>query len=75
MVALKSCKEVTLERELARVPPGLFDYAWLIDPPRYDETLTRGWIPVWRNGASVLFRLPKPGAVPAGVAGTKATNS
>ena len=74
MVATKSCKEVTPEREIARIPPGLFDYVWLIDPPRYDERLTRSWIPVWRSGPSVLFRLPKP-AVPAAAQTAKATNS
>jgi len=55
--ALESSK--TLDRSLANLPRGAFDYVWLIDPPAYDARLTRGMTPVWRDGPDVLFRIDK----------------
>ena len=42
---------------LATFPREAFDYVWLIQPPPYDPSLTRGLHPVWRNGRSVLYRV------------------
>jgi hypothetical protein len=59
MVAEPECKEQLLAPALARVTPALFDHVWLIHPPRFDPALTRGWQPVWRQGQSILYRLPR----------------
>jgi hypothetical protein len=47
----------TIDRALARLPRGAFDYLWLIDPPPFDEKLTAGMQPVWRGSGSILYRL------------------
>jgi hypothetical protein len=47
----------SLDQSLAGFPRDAFDYVWLIRPPPYDPKLTRGMVPVWRNGDSVLFRI------------------
>lgn len=47
----------TIDQALARFPRAGFDYVWLIDPPEYDVTLTRGLQPIWRDGTSVLYRV------------------
>ncbi|HEX2725171.1 MAG TPA: hypothetical protein VHN20_05060, partial [Beijerinckiaceae bacterium] len=44
---------------LAAIPPGVFDYAWLIDMPQYDPRLTAGWTLVWSGPGSLLYRLPE----------------
>jgi hypothetical protein len=63
MVAEPECREQALQPALAAISPERFDYVWLIQPPAYDPAPTRGWVPVWRRGSSVLFRLP-PVTVP-----------
>jgi hypothetical protein len=35
----------------------VFDYVWLIEPPEFDPALARGLQPIWRDGASVLYRV------------------
>lgn len=66
MVGERLCKIITTETEIAKLKPGLFDYVWLIEPPAFNPLVTRGWQPVWRQGASVLYRLPPPpGGTPA----------
>jgi hypothetical protein len=42
---------------LALVPRDAFDYVWMISPPAYDPSLTVGMRPIWRSGASVLYRV------------------
>jgi hypothetical protein len=42
---------------LAHVPREAFDYIWLVHPPAYDSALVRGLTPIWRDGASVLYRI------------------
>ncbi|MBB4154759.1 hypothetical protein GGQ80_002675 [Sphingomonas jinjuensis] len=42
---------------LAHVPRDAFDYIWLVHPPAYDPALTHGLTPIWRDGASVLYRI------------------
>jgi len=49
----------TVRQSLSRIPRGAFDYVWLIGPPPYDPRLTRGLLPVWRSGRSVLFRVER----------------
>jgi hypothetical protein len=39
------------------MPRDAFDYVWLVHAPRYDEALTRGLTPIWREGDSVLYRI------------------
>ncbi len=48
---------------LARFPRDAFDYVWLVRPPAYDPKFNAGLTEVWRDGASVLFRVDheKPG--------------
>jgi hypothetical protein len=64
MVGALPCKFVTPETEIAKLKPGLFDYAWLIEPTAFDPRIVRGWTPVWREGTSVLYRLPAGAAAP-----------
>ncbi|MDB5693644.1 MAG: hypothetical protein JWO81_2707 [Alphaproteobacteria bacterium] len=47
----------TLPDSIAHIPPGVFDYLWLIQPPAYDPALVRNMVPVWTNGRSTLFRI------------------
>lgn len=47
----------TIDRALATIPRGAFDYVWLIRPPPYDDRLAAGLRPVWRSGRSVLYRV------------------
>lgn len=47
----------TLPAALAGFPRDRFDYLWLISPHSYDPRLTAGFVPVWRNGTSRLYRL------------------
>lgn len=42
---------------LARFPRDAFDYVWLIEPPAYDPRFEQGLVPIWRDGASGLFRV------------------
>jgi len=58
MVGERPCKVITPDTEIAKLKPELFDYVWLIDPAPFDARLMRGWTPVWRQGASGLYRLP-----------------
>lgn len=46
---------------LRDIPPGGFDYLWLIDTPRFDPALLRGAKPVWTGPGSALYRLPPAG--------------
>jgi hypothetical protein len=43
---------------LHQLPRDRFDYLWMIDPPQFDPALVAGLQPVWRNGRSILYRLP-----------------
>ena len=47
----------TLDQSLRRLPRDAFDFVWLIDPPRYDERLLAGLVPVWTDGRDHLFRI------------------
>ena len=40
------------------IPPGRFDYLWLIDFPRPDPWQMQGNQPLWSAGKSTLYRLP-----------------
>jgi len=42
---------------LERFPREAFDYVWMVNPPSYDPALTRGLVPLWRDGTSVLYRV------------------
>jgi len=63
VVTARSCgREVwrTMNEALAEFPRDAFDYVWLISPPPYDASLTRGLQPIWRDGTSVLYRVVDP---------------
>jgi hypothetical protein len=47
----------TIDRSLAEVPRGAFDYIWLIDIAPSDPKSTEGLQPVWRGPGSILYRL------------------
>lgn len=70
MVVTRRCKGerwMPIEVALARFPRAAFDYVWLVRPPPYDERLTHGLTPLWRNGSSVLYAVgkePPPQAMP-----------
>ncbi|MBA3834263.1 MAG: hypothetical protein H0X53_00140 [Sphingomonas sp.] len=44
---------------LRALPRHAFDYVWMVDPPAYDPALTEGLQPVWREGRSILYRIPR----------------
>ncbi|MBS0479191.1 MAG: hypothetical protein JSR79_07825 [Proteobacteria bacterium] len=46
-----------IDRSLARFPRAAFDYVWLISPPPYNPKYTEDLTPIWRDGASVLFKV------------------
>jgi hypothetical protein len=60
----------TIDESLRTFPRQVFDYVWLIEPPEFDASLAKGLQPVWRSGASVLYRVvdrtppDQPPAVP-----------
>lgn len=58
MVAVKRCKGVTVEEALKTVRLGRFQYVWLIKPPAFDPEAATDWQLVWRQGSSLLFRVP-----------------
>ncbi|MEO7365178.1 MAG: hypothetical protein ABIW03_02560 [Sphingomicrobium sp.] len=41
------------------IPPGKFDFLWLIDFPRRDLALAAGMPMVWRGHNAILYRLPR----------------
>jgi len=47
----------TIDEALRTFPRQAFDYVWLIEPPEFDPALAKGLQPVWRSGASVLYRV------------------
>lgn len=47
----------TMDQSLAALPPGSFDYLWLVDPPELPPRLA-AFAPVWRGANSILYRLP-----------------
>lgn len=49
----------TIDDALRAFPRNGFDYVWLIDPPAHDRRLLRGFVPIWRSGKSVLFRIER----------------
>ena len=51
---------LTLNESLARFPRDKFDYVWLINAPVHDPALAQGLRPVWKSGASVLYRVADP---------------
>jgi hypothetical protein len=55
----------SLEQSLREFPRGTFDYVWLIQPPAFDPGLAKGLEPVWRNGASVLYRVVDRNPLPS----------
>ena len=60
LVTLRKCHGELwrpIDIALARFPRQAFDYVWLVNPPPYDPALTRGLQPIWRDGASVLYRV------------------
>jgi hypothetical protein len=48
---------LTLDESLRRFPRDKFDFVWLLRPPRFDESLTEGLVPIWRSGTSSLYRI------------------
>jgi hypothetical protein len=53
----------SLDVALGSLPPGQFDYVWLIAPPSYDPELTERMQLVWQNGASKLLRVRASGGL------------
>ncbi|MCM3662690.1 hypothetical protein M3148_17130, partial [Georgenia satyanarayanai] len=49
----------TIGMAMAQFPRDAFDYVWLIQPPPFDPRLAEGLTPIWREGASVLYRVDK----------------
>jgi hypothetical protein len=47
----------TVDNALRAIHRDRFDYLWMIDAGRYDQTLVEGMQPVWRGPGSILYRL------------------
>jgi hypothetical protein len=47
----------SVSEALAAVPRDGFDYVWLVDPPRFDERVTRRMHPIWRTSHGMLYRM------------------
>ena len=54
----------TIDDALRAIPPGGFDYLWMIDLPAFDPAALKGAALVWRGPGSRLYRLPAAGAEP-----------
>jgi hypothetical protein len=62
LVTLQRCSREpyrSVNQALRQIPREAFDYVWMIQPPPYDVRLTQGLRPVWRSGASVLYRIER----------------
>jgi hypothetical protein len=65
----------TIQGRLATLPPGRYDYFWLLDVPP-EQWPDRNWLRiVWHNDRTVLYRIlphvqPMVGTLPARKAGT-----
>ena len=55
----------TTDQALAQFPRDAFDYVWLISPPPFDAKPAQGLRPIWRDGASVLYRVDGQSRPPA----------
>ena len=51
----------TVDLALRAIPPGRFDYLWLIDIPRFDAAPLQDATLVWQDAGSRLYRLPPGG--------------
>lgn len=49
----------TMDQALGAIPPGQFDYLWLIDTPAFTAALPAGANLVWRGPGSSLYRLAR----------------
>jgi len=49
----------TVDQALAALPRHAFDYLWLVGTEQPDPRLLAGLVPVWREGGSTMFRLPR----------------
>ncbi len=50
----------SLNRALADVPRGSFDYIWLLNPPKFDPARLSGLQRVWTNGTDALYATATP---------------
>jgi hypothetical protein len=50
-----------LNWSLRTLPRKAFDYVWLMDPPVFDERLTRGMSLIWQAGTDRLYRIDDHG--------------
>ena len=55
--ACANAKEFTLDQSLRALPPGVFEYLWLIDAVPSDPSLLAGTTLVWSGPGSRLYRL------------------
>lgn len=49
----------TYSHTVARIPRGAFDYLWVIGAPQQSTPDLSGFVPVWQNGKSTLYRIPE----------------
>ena len=57
-----------VSRALTHFPRDEFDYAWLVDMPPIDPRLVAGWLLLFHDEDSMLYRIPKPTPTLASVA-------
>ena len=60
IVRSRSCRRAnnwTVDRALRAIPPGRFDYLWLIETEQFDPQAAPPMQPVWRGPGSILYRL------------------
>jgi hypothetical protein len=50
----------SLNRALAEVPRGSFDYIWLLNPPKYDAANAANMRKIWESGNDTLYAVNQP---------------
>ncbi len=55
----------SIDQVLQKFPRALFDYMWIISPPRDKKYDIFGLLPIWRNGDDVVYRIDHNAKKPA----------
>ncbi|MDP8993637.1 MAG: hypothetical protein M3N07_01440 [Pseudomonadota bacterium] len=63
VVTARPCRRelwLTMNEAMAHFPRDAFDYVWTVQPPPFDPSYAEDLRPIWRDGASVLYRVEPP---------------
>ncbi len=53
---------MTYTKAVSSIPRHAFDYLWVIDAPTVSKADLTGFVPLWRQGQSALYRIPNGAA-------------